>query len=129
MPAETQGWALARATRPATVMSSPELTMTLLAGSGEVLTAARRPALARWLTRAMTPPEVAAKIWLSDESLPASRAPITAPMLGRMTVCRASHSESTYGILSATNSRVKSTAAAMRTSVRVRPCGIWLTSA
>ena len=58
MPAATQGCTTSNATTPATVRSSPALTTTLLAGSGEELTARRSPAFTAWLASAITPPVV-----------------------------------------------------------------------
>ena len=45
-------------------------------------------------------------------------------MVGRMTVCALSQSESTYGILSATNSTARSTPTKTRTSVRCSAEGV-----
>jgi hypothetical protein len=68
MAAASHGWAIARAVTPVTVTSSVVLTRTLLAGSGEVLTAARRPALMPCEMRAVTPP-VAAPTAASREAV------------------------------------------------------------
>jgi hypothetical protein len=74
-------------------------------GSGEVLTISRRPPLTRWLTSAALPPLTARTACVSVGASWAMSSPITAPAVGRMAVLIASHSESTYGILSVTNSR------------------------
>ena len=57
--AASHGWAIAKAVTPVTATSSVVLTTMLLAGSGEVLTAARSPALIPWEMRAVTPPVAA----------------------------------------------------------------------
>jgi len=57
--AAAQGFIAARETTAATVTSSAVLTATLLAGSGDVLTATRSPALTAWLAKALKPPAAA----------------------------------------------------------------------
>lgn len=95
------------------------LAMMLLAGSGEVLIAIRSEALMPWLISAVVPPIAPAATSPSEPgSWPASSAPMVAPAIGRITVWITSQTESTYGILSATASHRKSTAAAISTSVR-----------
>ena len=89
---------------PATATSSARLTPMLVTGSGEVLTISRKPPLTRWLTSAAPPPLTASTACSSVEASPATSRPITAPAVGRIAVEIASHTESTYGILSATNS-------------------------
>ncbi len=81
--------------RPATPRSSARLSRMLLAGSGEVLTAIRMPALTRWLSSAVEPPTAPAASWGSDPSCPASSAATTPPATGRITVWTASQTEST----------------------------------
>ena len=61
MDAAHHGCRAASVTTPATVTSSALLTATLLTGSGEVLTAARIPALTPWLASALNPPAAAEK--------------------------------------------------------------------
>ena len=124
MPAATHGARIASEITEATAASSPTETATLLAGSGEVLTAARRPALTAWLARAVAPPAVAATACSNDEASPAMSAPSAAPTAGRITVCTASQVLSTYGTLSATTSTRNSTPATIRTSVRCNASGI-----
>ena len=74
------------------------------AGSGEVLTASRSPDFTRCDASAVTPPVAASTAWSRLVASPPASRPITVPMVGRMAVWTASHVESTYGILSATNS-------------------------
>ena len=76
-------------------------------GSGEVLTAARAVALAACDVAASVPPASAAirlQVALSPVQAPRAPAASAAPAGIRMKVCTVSHSESTTGILSATNS-------------------------
>jgi hypothetical protein len=54
---------------------------------------------------------------------PASSAATIAPTVGRITVEIASHAESMYGILSATNSKANSTPAAISTPLLVSAVG------
>ena len=99
----------------------------LVTGSGEVLTASRIPALVRCDSNAVPPPTEASTIWSSEVSsgtLPASSAPITAPAVGRIRVEIASHVESTYGILSATNSMAYMNPAIASTSQRPSTSGM-----
>ncbi len=71
----------------------------------------------------MEPPIAPAAMSESEPLWPASRAPITAPDTGRITVCTVSQTESTYGILSAAASQRNSTPTTMSTSVRWRDAG------
>ena len=99
----------------------------LVNGSGEELTASRTPPLTRWDRSAVTPPTEASTIWsreVSSGMLPASNEPITAPATGRMNVEMASQVESTYGILSATNSKVYMNPAIARMSQRPSTSGM-----
>ncbi len=123
MTAAARGWKRAKVTRPATPRSSARLTSMLLTGSGEVLTAIRVPAFTRWLASAVPPPIRPAVMSDSEPLCPASSAPTQAPATGRITVCAVSHTESTYGILSATASQTNSTPAAISTSGRCRAEG------
>ena len=84
------------------------------AGSGEVLTPSRRPALTQWLARAVspaTPPPSASSIPSTPLS-PANEKPSTAPISGRTTVWIESQAESRNGTLSVKNSTVNIPAAA-----------------
>ncbi len=73
-------------------------------GSGLVLAAARVPALVKCVPAASAPPSSATSPCIVGLASPSVVTAITAPPIGRMTVCTASHIESTQGILSATNS-------------------------
>jgi hypothetical protein len=55
-------------------------------GSGDALTASRRPAFAAWLASAVEPPRTAAKASLTSCASPASSAPMIAPIVGRIKV-------------------------------------------
>ena len=123
MTAAATGWNTAKAMSAATPRSSARLSTMLLAGSGEVLTAIRVPALTRWLSSAVEPPTAPAASSGSEPLWPASSAATTAPATGRITVCTVSQTESTYGILSATASHRKSTPATISTSGRCNAAG------
>lgn len=92
--AETHGLAKARPTTPRTVTSSALESTMLLTGSGEVLTAARAPALTRWAASAVNPPVAAVNAASSEELSWPKRYPRVAPTAGRMTVWTESHIES-----------------------------------
>ena len=124
MPAATHGYCQASRVTVATAPSSPRLTTTLLTGSGEALTPRRMPPLARWLPRAVAPVPAAAATWSSPEPSPTSSAPTAAPTAGRTTVWTESHTLSTYGTLSATNSMASRMPATTRTSVRCSASGV-----
>ena len=66
--------------------------------------ASRLPALTRCEASAVPPPTTPSTACSSVPASPASSTPMTAPAVGRITVETASQVESTYGILSATNS-------------------------
>ena len=123
MPSAHHGWATASATMLITPTSSDVLTMVLLNGSGEVLTAILVPAFTRWLISAVEPPTAPAASSGSDPLPPASSAATTEPATGRITVWAASQAESTYGILSATASNRNSTPAVTSKSVRCSDSG------
>jgi len=95
----------------------------LLTGSGEPLTASRMPAFTRCDASALPPPTTAIVACCTDDASPAISNPMTAPTVGRIAVEIVSHTESTYGILSVTNSIAYITAAATSTSVRISASG------
>src|SRR6267142_2225189 len=84
--------------------SSPKLRIQLLNGSGLVLAAARVPALVRCVVIATDPPRSAAIVVIVGDASPSAVTATSAPPIGRTTVCTMSQSESSHGILSATNS-------------------------
>ena len=67
----------------------------LVTGSGEALMASRLPALTRCEASAVPPPTVPLTAWSRVSASPASRTPITAPMVGRIAVEMTSQVEST----------------------------------
>ena len=121
--AATHGAASSSAITPATEKSSSRLTTMFEAGSGEVLTASRTPALTLCDARAVTPPVAASSADSRLAASPLASRPMAAPTVGRITVWMASQVESSQGTLSATNSSTNITAAAISTSVRWSPSG------
>src|SRR6185503_13064613 len=109
---------------PTASTSSPRLSAQLLNGSGEVLAAARVPALVRCVVIAIEPPSSATSAFAAGLASPSAVTATSAPPIGRTTVCTASHNESNHGILSATNStRYIASAAVMITGLsKTRNC-------
>ena len=72
MPSAIHGCDTARATTVMTLTSSAVLTMPLLNGSGEVLTARRRPDLMPCEVSAVPPPRAVSSAWSSPLESPAN---------------------------------------------------------
>src|SRR5207247_1089656 len=89
---------------PTANTSSPTLRNQLLNGSGLVFAAARVPALVRCVVIATEPPSRATIVVTAGEASPSAVTATSAPPIGRTMVCTVSQTESTHGILSATNS-------------------------
>ena len=86
MPSAHQGCATARDTTVITPTSSVVLTMALLNGSGDVLTASRTPALTPCEARAVLPPRAVSMAWSAPEESPVSCHATHAPTVGRTMV-------------------------------------------
>src|SRR4029453_18743309 len=67
-----QGWSTEKRITPTTAPSSSRLSTMFENGSGEALTASRKPALPAWLARAVEPPRHAGKASFTSCASPAS---------------------------------------------------------
>jgi len=95
---------IARKRSAATSPSSVKDAAQFVTGSGLVLIAARAPAFNPWAARATAPARRAATVRAGSETPLNAEHPKSAAAGTRMNVWTVSHSESTIGILSATNS-------------------------
>ena len=102
--AAAAGYLSARTPSPTTKRSSPRLRAQFENGSGLALASTRVPLLLKCVLAASAPPRRATIVSVAGVFSPSVATAITAPPIGLMTVCTASHAESTHGILSATNS-------------------------
>ena len=92
------------ATTQPTRKSSVTLAVAVVTGSGERLTAIRRPALTPWPASAVVLEPTAASASYRPSACSLSSTPTTPAIVGRIAVWIASQTWSTYGILSVTNS-------------------------
>ncbi len=98
------GYFSASTPKPTTKRSSAMLRNQFVNGSGLALASTRVPALLKCVLAASAPPNRPMTASVPADTCPIVAIAISAPPSGRMTVCTPSHTESTQGILSATNS-------------------------